>query len=79
MGVELIFAFVLLGVVVGIMAGLLGIGFGGIIVPVLASIFMVHGTLKESVVHLALGTSMACIVLTSFSSMRSHHKNGVVN
>ena len=79
MGVELIFAFVLLGVVVGIMAGLLGIGGGGIMVPVLASIFMVQGIAKESVVHLALGTSMACIILTSFSSMRSHHKNGVVN
>ena len=47
MGVELIFAFVLLGVVVGIMAGLLGIGFGGIIVPVLASILWFMALLKR--------------------------------
>lgn len=79
MGVELIIAFVLLGIVVGIMAGLLGIGGGGIMVPVLASIFIYQDTPKDSVMHLALGTSMACIILTSFSSMRSHHKNGAVN
>lgn len=78
MAIELIIAFVLLGIFVGIMAGLLGVGGGGIMVPVLASIFIYQGMPKESVVHLALGTSMACIVLTSFSSMRSHHKNGAV-
>lgn len=79
MAIELIIAFVLLGIVVGIMAGLLGIGGGGIMVPVLASIFMAQGMPKESVIHFALGTSMACIILTSFSSMRAHHKNGAVN
>lgn len=79
MGIELIIAFVLLGILVGIMAGLLGIGGGGMMVPVLASIFMYKGIPKESIMHLALGTSMACIILTSFSSMRSHHKNRAVN
>lgn len=79
MAIELIIAFVLLGIIVGVMAGLLGIGGGGILVPVLASIFMYQGIPKESVVHLALGTSMACITLTSFSSMRSHHHNGAVS
>jgi uncharacterized protein len=77
--VELVIVFVLLGVIVGVMAGLLGIGGGGILVPVLASIFIYQGVPKESVMHLALGTSMACIMLTSFSSMRSHYKNGAVN
>lgn len=78
MGVELIVAFLLLGAFVGVMAGLLGIGGGGILVPILTSIFIYQGIPKDSVVHLALGTSMACIALTSFSSMRSHHKNGAV-
>lgn len=78
MGVELVIAFVLLGAFVGVMAGLLGIGGGGILVPVLTSIFIYQGIPKDSVVHLALGTSMACIALTSFSSMRSHHKNSAV-
>lgn len=78
MGVELIVAFVVLGAFVGVMAGLLGIGGGGILVPILTSIFIYQGVPKDSVVHLALGTSMACIALTSFSSMRSHHGNGAV-
>ena len=78
MSIELIIAFVLLGSFVGVMAGLLGIGGGGILVPVLTSIFIIQGVPKDSVVHLALGTSMACIALTSFSSMRSHHKNAAV-
>jgi uncharacterized protein len=77
--IELVIVFVLLGVIVGVMAGLLGIGGGGILVPVLASIFVYQGVPKEGVMHLALGTSMACIILTSFSSMRSHYKNGAVN
>lgn len=79
MAIELIIAFVLLGIFVGIMAGLLGIGGGGIMVPVLTSIFIYQGIPKENVVHLALGTSMACIMLTSFSSMRSHHQHGAVS
>lgn len=69
MSIELVIVFVLLGVIVGVMAGLLGIGGGGILVPVLASIFVYQGVPKEGVMHLALGTSMACIILTSFSSM----------
>lgn len=78
MSIELIIAFVLLGIFVGVLAGMLGIGGGGVLVPVLTSIFIYQNFPKESVVHLALGTSMACIALTSFSSMRAHHKNGAV-
>ena len=78
MSVELVFIFILLGAFVGVMAGLLGIGGGGILVPVLTSIFIYQGVPKDHVVHLALGTSMACIAVTSFASMRAHHANGVV-
>ena len=78
MSVELVIAFIALGGVVGVMAGLLGIGGGGIMVPLLTSIFIYKGVPKDSVVHLALGTSMACIILTSFSSMKAHHANGAV-
>ncbi len=69
---------VLLGALVGFMAGLLGIGGGGIMVPILTSIFLWQGMPVEDVVHLALGTSMASIVVTSFSSLRAHHKKGGV-
>jgi uncharacterized membrane protein YfcA len=71
--------FILLGAVVGVMAGLLGIGGGGIMVPVFTTIFIYQGVPKAFVMHLALGTSMACIILTSFSSMRSHHQHQAVN
>lgn len=78
MGFEWILAFLALGLVVGFMAGLLGIGGGGIMVPVLTSIFLAQGVPVEQVVHMALGTSMASIVFTSFASMRAHHKKGAV-
>lgn len=78
MGFEWIIAFLVLGVVVGFMAGLLGIGGGGIMVPILTSIFLAQGVPVEQVVHMALGTSMASIIFTSFASMRAHHKKGAV-
>ena len=78
MGFEWVVAFLILGVVVGFMAGLLGIGGGGMMVPVLTSIFLAQGVPVEQVVHMALGTSMASIVVTSFASMRAHHKKGAV-
>ena len=73
-GIEWILAFLVLGVVVGFMAGLLGIGGGGIMVPTLTTIFLAQGVPTEQVVHLALGTSMASIVVTSFASMRAHKR-----
>jgi uncharacterized membrane protein YfcA len=60
------------------MAGLLGIGGGGIMVPVLTSLFLMLGMPVEKVVHLALGTSMASIVVTSISSLRAHHSRKAV-
>jgi len=74
----LLLAFLALGAVVGIAAGLLGIGGGAIMVPVLTSLFMVQGFAPEQVMHVALGTSMAAIVPTSFASMRAHHAKGAV-
>lgn len=78
-GIEWIIAFLVLGAVVGFMAGLLGIGGGGIMVPVLTTIFLAQGVPLDQVVHLALGTSMASIVMTSFASMRAHQsRNGIL-
>lgn len=68
-----IFSFLLLGVFVGFMAGLLGVGGGGIMVPVLTTLFSYQGVPAENVVHLALGTSMASIIVTSISSLRAHN------
>lgn len=78
MEIHWILSFLLLGSVVGFMAGLLGIGGGGIMVPVLSTLFLLQGMPKEFVVHMALGTSMAAIVVTSLSSLLAHHKKGGV-
>lgn len=76
--IQWIFSFLLLGSVVGFMAGLLGIGGGGIMVPVLTTIFLYQGISVDNVLHLSLGTSMASIIMTSISSLRAHNaKQGV--
>lgn len=65
------------GAVVGFLAGLLGIGGGLLIVPILTSVFgLMLGF--ESPVHLAIGTSLATILITSSASVRAHHQLGNV-
>ena len=76
--IEFVLSFLLLGSFVGVMAGLLGIGGGGIMVPIFTTLFLAQGVPTEQVVHLALGTSMASIIFTSLSSMRIHHMKGAV-
>lgn len=78
LGIEWLIAFLALGAVVGFMAGLLGIGGGGIMVPVLTALFLLMGVPIDNVVHLALGTSMASIVITSIASLRAHQAKGGV-
>jgi uncharacterized membrane protein YfcA len=72
-------AYLALGAFVGFFAGLLGIGGGAAMVPVLAFIYAAKGFDAAQVVHLALGTSMATILFTSVSSVRAHHAHGAVN
>jgi len=78
MSLEWLAAYLALGAFVGFFAGLLGVGGGGIMVPVLTTMFAAQGFPREHMVHLALGTSMAAIVLTSVSSLRAHHAHGAV-
>ena len=75
---DTILLFLLLGMLTGFMAGLLGIGGGGIMVPVLTSIFLYKDVPVEFVVHIALGTSMAAIIATSAASLYAHHKHQAV-
>ena len=71
-------AYPVLGAAVGFFAGLLGVGGGGIMVPMLTTFFLAQGFPQAQVVHMALGTSMAAIVLTSVSSLRAHQAHGAV-
>ena len=73
-----IFPYLGLGLLVGFFAGLLGIGGGGIMVPLLVMIFTYQGFAEAQLVHMALGTSMASIVLTSMSSAYHHHQREAV-
>ncbi|MCP3940499.1 MAG: sulfite exporter TauE/SafE family protein [Desulfobacteraceae bacterium] len=66
------------GAVAGLLAGLLGIGGGLVIVPMLIYILGAHGVPQELVMHMAIGTSMASIMFTSVSSFMAHHKRGAV-
>ncbi|GFM32877.1 sulfite exporter TauE/SafE family protein [Desulfovibrio subterraneus] len=67
-----------LGAVAGILAGLLGIGGGLVIVPMLHFAFQWQGLPVEHQMHMALGTSLATIIMTSVASYRAHDKLGAV-
>lgn len=77
--IEWWWAYLLLGGFVGFFGGLLGIGGGAAMVPVLAFIYAAKGFAPGQVVHLALGTSVATIIFTSAASVRSHHLRGAVH
>ena len=67
-----------LGAFVGVLAGLLGVGGGLVIVPVLVIAFGLQNVPQEIIMHMALGTSLASIIFTSISSFMAHHKRGAV-
>lgn len=66
-------AYLLTGAVAGVLAGLLGVGGGLIIVPALVYLFSQQHISPEVLTHMAVGTSLATIVITSISSVRAHH------
>ncbi len=67
------------GVFAGILAGLLGVGGGIVVVPVLFFLFQSLGVSAESAMLVATATSLATIVPTSISSIRSHRKRGNID
>lgn len=67
------------GLVVGFLSGLLGIGGGGVLVPVLYETFGALGVDPSIRMHMALGTSLAVIVPTSLRSFAAHRARGVVD
>lgn len=74
-----IIALLLTGACAGILAGLLGVGGGIVIVPVLFLLFPFLGVDPALVMHLAVGTSLATIIPTSIVSARAHHKKGGID
>jgi len=77
--VLLVAGLALTGIVAGILAGLLGVGGGIVIVPVLYHVFSGIGIDEAVRMHLAVGTSLATIVATSMRSMRAHRAKDAVD
>lgn len=69
----------LCGAIAGLLAGLLGVGGGIVIVPMLYHVFTFVGVASNVVMPLAVGTSLATIIVSSIMSARGHHARGNVD
>ena len=72
-------AYLLLGALVGFFAGLLGIGGGLLLVPVLSFLFDAQHLAGSNNLSFALGTAMAAILCTAAASAHAHQQHGAVN
>lgn len=77
--VVLVLALAAAGAVVGFMSGLLGIGGGGILVPVLYETFAAIGVDPSIRMHMSLATALAVILPTSLRSFAAHRAKGSVD
>lgn len=66
--------YMIAGALAGLLSGLFGVGGGLIIVPILGFLFLSLHFPENHVMHLALGTSLATIIITSIASARAHHR-----
>src|SRR2546428_11773605 len=74
-----LFVYVAIGAFIGFFAGMLGMGGGGIQVPLTTMAFAAAAFPREHMLHVALGTAMATVIFTSLSSLRAHNRHGAVN
>ena len=72
-------SYAIAGALVGFLAGMLGLGGGMTLVPILSALFLAQHLTPDHTVHLALGTAMASIVFTSTASVREHHRHQAVD
>jgi uncharacterized membrane protein YfcA len=74
-----ILVYVAIGAFIGFFAGMLGMGGGGIQVPLTTMAFAAQEFPTEHMLHVALGTAMATVIFTSMSSLRAHHRHQAVD
>ena len=75
-----ILTFCCLGACAGVLAGLLGLGGGAVIVPMLMLTFPILGLDSHpDLIKVAVGTSLGSIMFTAISSSLSHHRKGAVD
>lgn len=69
------------GLFAGFVAGMFGIGGGFVVVPALAAVLTLlgQGSSQSSIMHVAIGTSLATILFTSLRSVQAHAKRGAVD
>lgn len=67
------------GVIAGLLAGLLGVGGGIVIVPVLFLLFTYLEVPSGIIMHMAVATSLATIIPISLSSAREHYRRGAID
>ncbi len=70
---------VMTGAVSGLVAGMLGVGGGIVIVPVLYHVLVMLGVDKSLCMQVAIGTSLATIVPTSYTMVAAHNREGTVD
>lgn len=76
--IPVVLIYLAVGAVAGVLAGLLGVGGGLVIVPMMVLALTWQEVPSEHLMHLALGTSLASIIFTSVSSFLAHHRRGAV-
>src|ERR1700712_5754610 len=76
---ELALLLVAVGALSGFLAGLFGIGGGGVLVPVFYECFRLAGVPLDVRMPLCIGTSLAIIIPTSIRSYRAHLARGAVD
>ncbi len=74
----LVLAVIAAGVFTGILAGVFGVGGGGVVVPVLFEIFRILAVPDDVRMQLCIGTSLAVIGPTAWRSYRAHQARGMV-
>ena len=76
---QIYFLYICTGAAAGFLAGMLGIGGGLVVVPLLTLIFSIQGDMSPNLaMHVALGTSLSSILFTAVSSSRAHARRKAV-
>ena len=77
--IEALILFAALGIFSGLIAGMFGVGGGIITVPFLVACFIQYDFEEAIMIHMAVGTSLACIVFTGMSSAYAHKQKNAIN
>ena len=77
--IEALILFAILGIFAGLVAGMFGVGGGIITVPFFVAFFIQFGFEEEIIIHMAVGTSLGCIVFTGISSAYAHSKKNAIS